>query len=111
MRRRAYGLPVDERSEEHDLPLSLSEGEFEQAVMDERFREFCFEGRRKMDLIRWGIYVQTMNELGQNIEATAPMEYRYAANGGNNTLERNVLFPIPNVELTVNTLMTQNPGW
>lgn len=111
VRRRAYGLPVDERSEEHDLPLSLSEGEFEQAVMDERFREFCFEGRRKMDLIRWGIYVQTMNELGQNIEATAPMEYRYAANGGNNTLERNVLFPIPNVELTVNTLMTQNPGW
>ena len=50
--------------------------------------------------------------LAADVMATAPEDvYQYCARAGNNTTERNVLFPIPNTELTVNKLMTQNPGW
>ena len=112
VRRRAYGKPLDTPDATCDLPSGLSKEEFQQAVEDERFREFCFEGIRKWDLIRWGIYVETMQDLAADVMATAPEDvYQYCARAGNNTTERNVLFPIPNTELTVNKLMTQNPGW
>ena len=112
VRRRAYGKPLDTPDAACDLPSGLSKEEFRQAVEDERFREFCFEGIRKWDLIRWGIYVETMQNLAADVMATAPEDlYQYCARAGNNTTARNVLFPIPNTELTVNKLMTQNPGW
>ncbi|MDE6468955.1 MAG: RagB/SusD family nutrient uptake outer membrane protein, partial [Muribaculaceae bacterium] len=83
---------------------------FLEAIRAERFREFCFEGQRKLDLIRWGIYVTTMNEYGREAAADGG-SFNYAGNSGKNVTERNVVFPIPNTELTVNKSMTQNPGW
>ncbi|MNI80227.1 SusD family protein [compost metagenome] len=80
-------------------------------IRDERLREFCFEGTRKHDLIRWGIYVPIMNALGREISVNAPAAHRYGGNAGLNTTERNVLFPIPNTELTINKQIIQNPGW
>ena len=76
----------------------------------ERFRELCFEGQRKLDLIRWGIYVSTMNDYGREAAADGG-SFAYAGNSGKNITARNVVFPIPNNELTINKLMTQNPGW
>jgi hypothetical protein len=73
--------------------------------------DVSFEGIRKHDLIRWGIYVKTMNDLGTSITATAPSTYKYAANAGKNTTERDLFFPIPTTELTVNKLIKQNNGW
>ena len=51
-----------------------------------------------------------MNEHGRQAAADGG-SFAYAGNAGLNTTARNVLFPIPNTELTVNKLMTQNPGW
>ena len=112
VRRRAYGFDVYTPNPVCDLPENLSREDFRQAVRDERFRELCFEGQRKWDLIRWGVYVDTMHELADDVMATAPQAvYQYCARAGQNTTERNVLFPIPNTELTVNKKIEQNPGW
>lgn len=110
VRRRGWGLPVNIASEQCDIKNLDDEGDFLTAVQNERFREFCFEGQRKLDLIRWGIYVSTMNEYGREAAADGG-SFAYAGNSGKNVTARNVVFPIPNTELTVNKLMTQNTGW
>ena len=110
VRRRAWGLDSETPAELCDLAGINGYEEFMAAIRDERFREFCFEGQRKLDLIRWGLYVSTMNDFGREAAADGG-SFSYAGNSGKNVTERNVLFPIPNTELTVNKLMTQNPGW
>ncbi|MBD5233752.1 MAG: RagB/SusD family nutrient uptake outer membrane protein [Bacteroidales bacterium] len=110
VRRRAWGLDPEVPSQLCDLGGFASADEFMDAIRSERFREFCFEGQRKLDLIRWGIYVETMNEFGREASADGG-SFAYAGNSGKNTTARNVVFPIPNTELTVNKAMTQNPGW
>lgn len=111
VRRRAYGLPIDGADQQTCDLQGLDYAGFFEAVRNERFCEFCFEGIRKPDLIRWGIYVSTMNALATDVEAHAHKDFKYVATTGRNTTSRNVLFPIPTTELTVNKLMTQNPGW
>lgn len=51
-----------------------------------------------------------MNTHGANMASSAG-SFAYGGNAGKNTTSRNVLFPIPNTEITVNKLMTQNEGW
>ncbi len=111
VRRRAYGKPVHTADATVDLPADLAKTDFLEEVKKERFRELCFEGQRKLDLLRWGEYVATMKAFGTEISTTAPSEFKYASRVGQNTTDRNVLFPIPNTEITVNKLMTQNEGW
>lgn len=111
VRRRGYGKPVNTPDPTVDLPSGLGKPEFLAALQDERARELCFEGMRKHDLIRWGIFISNMKTLVADIAATAPSGFQYAANAAKNTTERNVLLPIPTTELTVNRLMRQNPNW
>lgn len=111
VRRRAFGKPVHVPDAAVDLPADLSATDFLQKVKEERFKELCFEGLRKLDLIRWGEYVMTMQAFGMEIATTAPVGFKYASRVGQNITSRNVLFPIPNTEITVNKLMTQNKGW
>lgn len=89
----------------------LSTTAFQQAVQDERARELCYEALRKPDLIRWGIWVSTMNNLAADIKANAGATFSYGALAGSNITTRNLLFPIPASEISVNSLATQNPGW
>src|SRR5690606_3120886 len=45
-----------------DADLSgLSKDDFFTAIVDERARELCFEGLRRMDLIRWNLFVERMD--------------------------------------------------
>jgi len=81
------------------------------AIQNERAMEFCYEGLRKPDLIRWGIYITKMKQLADNIRATAPAAFRIFAFVGDHLSEKNVLFPIPASELALNPKLTQNPGW
>jgi hypothetical protein len=68
----------------------------------ERSIEFAFEGDRRWDLIRWGIYVDVMNAIGDKDELGV---YKSRA-------ERHRLFPIPTSEIDANTSITSNnPGW
>ncbi len=80
------------------------------AVRKERFLELAFEGQRKWDLIRWGIFVSEMQQSAQEIRGNAG-SFAYAAMSGERITVRNNLFPIPVLELSLNSALTQNPGW
>ncbi|AEV99315.1 hypothetical protein A4D02_33940 [Niastella koreensis] len=84
-------------------------------IQNERARELCFESLRRPDLIRWGIFIPTMKAVAQDINNTATVTTNtktQAALGYNNVSERNLLFPIPSSEMTVNKQITNNnPGW
>jgi hypothetical protein len=111
VRRRGYGKPPATPDPAVDLPAGLSKDAFLAALQDERARELCFEGMRKHDLIRWGLYLSKMQSLAADIAATAPAAWKYAGNAAKNTTARNVVFPIPTTELTINHLAEQNKGW
>lgn len=70
-------------------------------ILDEWSREFWFEGRRRMDLIRFGCYG------GSN--------YNWQWKGGNLngtsfSADKNI-FAIPTTDLTANENLKQNPGY
>jgi hypothetical protein len=81
------------------------------AVREERARELCFEGLRKFDLIRWGIFVPRMKEIGADMSANLPSALKYAVKAYNNVEPKHVWFPIPELELTLNKDMRQNELW
>ena len=89
------------RAKAQTAPANLNRDEFRSYVLAERAREFVFEGIRRYDLMRWGIYLQVMNKIspGQN-----------NINKIRNT--RNLLLPIPQSELNSNSAIPMNnPGW
>lgn len=113
VRRRAYGLLLPtppNPSVNANLPQGLSKDAFRQAIKDERSREFCFEALRRPDLIRWGNFIGDMKSF---------LDYAVANGGSNTTIttaarsitERNLLLPIPSFDLSLNKLLTQNPGY
>jgi hypothetical protein len=110
VRRRGFGLNIGTPSVTADLPAGLSKADFQLAIENERMIELSFEGTRHMDLIRWGKYVSTMNSVGNEI-ATGGGNQAYGGLGGKNVTERNLLYPIPLKELSINQKLTQNLGW
>jgi starch-binding outer membrane protein, SusD/RagB family len=90
VRTRAYGgVP-------HDLAPELSQAEFRDAVFLERRKEFVQEANRWFDLVRSGTLVEALKK----IPAKEP-----------NVSDKNYLYPIPQVEIDLNPLLKQNPGW
>lgn len=94
-----------------DLVQGLTKDQMRTAIQMERFKELSFEGLRKGDLIRWGIWVQTMNATGARIKANGGTSFSYAGTPGLNVTSKHLLFPIPVTEMTTNNAITQNPGW
>lgn len=98
-------------------PLNLADFPTKEAlrtfIQDERARELCFEGLRKFDLIRWGIFMDRMNytsDLISSSDATTSHKTRFLK-PYSNVSYRDTLLPIPSIELSVNAYMTQNAGW
>ena len=90
--------------------------DFQQFVRNERARELCFESLRKYDLIRWGIFVESMKDYLTDTQAPEwPAGNLTATQAaqiiGQNVQARHVLLPIPSIELGVNTSLTQNKLW
>ncbi len=71
-------------------------------ILDEWSREFYFEGRRRMDLIRYGYYGGDNNYMWWN-KGGVPAGTTFPA-------FRN-LFAIPTTDLTANSNLSQNPGY
>ena len=111
VRRRGYGLPVGTASSVADLEKGLTYEEFRQAVRDERSYELAFEGHRRQDLIRWGIYYETL------MDAVSDMAAWYADSGNYLVFARytqkgkHELLPIPNREMLLMKQYEQNPYW
>lgn len=115
VRRRGYGQPVATASTVADLPAGLDKAQFKKAIMDERARELCFEGLRKADLIRWGVFTDVMKAIVtevNNSNASATNKSRWILGYSTAiTSNRYLLLPIPSLEINVNKAMVQNPGW
>ena len=88
--------------------------DFQRLIEDERGRELCFEGLRKMDLIRWGKYKEAMEKVSlyaTDSRWSSGRQYLliYATNGA--TSDRYQWLPIPTRELGLNNLLQQNQAW
>ena len=91
-----------------DADLSgLSKDDFFAAIVDERARELCFEGLRRMDLIRWNLFVERMDDVFYYEKAAGSPNTRAFGN----VRAKHIYMPIPSTELILNRKLTQNPGW
>lgn len=91
----------------HDYIVS-SQARIREEIYLERRLEFANEGQRWFDLVRTGRFLETMMEHGV-IEAqlSEPDKTRITANAR----DYQFLYPIPQREMDINKLLTQNPGY
>jgi hypothetical protein len=82
-------------------------------IRDERMRELNFEVSRKSDLHRWGIFTQTMQDVGSNFrqDVQTPAGVIFSQYFLDGAQPRNVFWPIPEVETSLNHAIIQNLGW
>jgi len=76
-------------------------------IFHERRVELAFENHRWEDLLREGDAVNIINTVGKKIKVDAP----YTPAGAYNIDDHNLLFPIPQTDLDLNSLLFQNPGY
>jgi SusD family. len=75
---------------------------FRSYILQERVKEFAAEGIRRFDLLRWGIYLQTMNSIG-GVDENGVIKRRE---------QKHLLMPLPADEVNTNPYIeTNNPGW
>ncbi|GAA4196797.1 RagB/SusD family nutrient uptake outer membrane protein [Pedobacter jeongneungensis] len=88
---------VRARAKIADLTPGLSADAFRDSVFLERRKEFIQEGHRWFDLVRQGgtVYVDALKKIPEKSAVSS----------------KNILFPIPQTERELNTLLTQNPGY
>ena len=88
---------------------------FRQLVRNERGRELCFESLRKYDLIRWGIFYDSMKEYIEDSQdtnfGTGTVPKAISASTASNVQQRHIVLPVPTIELGVNKDLVQNPLW
>lgn len=122
---------VRKRAKASEIKLSDYDFEsFRELVRDERARELCYEGNRKMDLRRWGkdYFEKRIKMLadqniivggeydGDMIGYPITVSGSYAgvnikAQPGIELQPKHIYFPIPETELNTNPICGQNEGW
>jgi hypothetical protein len=117
VRRRAYGrLPYDVPSSIDYRSTDFASPEaFFAELKAERARELCFEGLRRMDLIRWNCLKEALDNTKQQfddaIQAGTLNSYTYSAAVAF-TPGKHELYPIPAREIReTGGALTQNPGY
>ena len=75
-------------------------------LLDERLRELCFEGWRRIDLIRFGKIEEVISGLGYNTGYWNTIVPELQSNWSSNK----IWFPIPQTEIELSP-MVQNPGY
>lgn len=111
VRRRGYGNPTSTTG--CDLVSGMTQEEFRQAVRQERAYELAFEGHRRLDLVRWGIYYQTIQDTYKALANWWTTDsgtfnyavYRYTQEG------KHELMPIPQHDKDLCKQFEQNPNW
>jgi len=109
VRRRAYGVALNQANVDVDIPSGLSKAAFFEKIKEERALELCYEGWRKGDLIRWNI-------LGESLRATEAALKAHRSNfpyiaGTYFVDNKHELYPIPTRERELNPNLTQNPNY
>ena len=70
-------------------------------ILDERARELLWEGHRRTDLVRYGVFTGS----------TRIWEWKGGTRAGTSTQAFRNLYPIPAAEITANPRLTQNTGY
>ena len=84
------------------------------AIKHERRVELAMEGSRFYDLVRWGIYTDAIQALGEaTYDSRWPggSNYSTARAFAERTQKKHEFLPIPLKELAINTELSQNPLW
>lgn len=108
----------------------LNKDSYEQLVMQERLREFCFEGRRWYDLVRYNYrhidgvdYNHTMAEIidgggalpknSSDMLSLMTRQRGAEADGVKNKMlnEAYLYMPVPNSDIVICPLLRQNPAY
>lgn len=113
VKRRGFGKSLLVADAAADVPAGLNPTQFILEVQNERARELSYEGMRKHDLIRWGLYLTKMSSLITEVDNGPATTWKArATTAARFTTERNLLLPIPVLELTSNpNIKENNPGW
>jgi hypothetical protein len=116
VRQRGWGklMPGATNPEEANLTAGLDQQGFRQAIQNERCMEFPSEALRKHDLIRWGIFLSTLQRMKTDVNTPPAVNATLKAgiiSMADLATTRDLLWPIPASELALNRAMTQNPGW
>lgn len=94
---------------------NLDKESFREVIKKERAMELCFEMTRRYDLIRWGDFVTNMNALVDRArQGNVTGEWKMGATDVYTYFQvTDVLnyLPIPEIELSVNKKIVQNPGY
>ncbi len=100
---------TDADAPENDVVSDIA---FMDLLQKERARELAFELLRKGDLVRWGIFPVRMDHC-RTLTLTAPSftDRNNALTYYTNASARDVVWPIPSVEMGVNPKLEQNNGW
>jgi hypothetical protein len=72
-----------------------------QFILDERGRELLWEGHRRTDLVRFGLFTG----------GTYVWAWKGNVQAGTSTSAHLNLYPIPATQLSANPNLTQNPGY
>jgi len=81
--------------------------QLDEIIAHERRVELAFENHRWLDLVRTGKAIEVMNAAGDVMK----QEHSYLLARTYQVNEDKFIFPIPQTELTLNSLLEQNPGY
>ncbi|PXV65024.1 putative outer membrane starch-binding protein [Dysgonomonas alginatilytica] len=99
IRSRAWGGSLPDNKK---WSTGMSQEDFRKNIMDERMRELCFEGWRRMDLIRTGKFVELVKTHNKWTKASGTIQQFHSR------------YPIPLTEIKQNEDISeedQNPGY
>lgn len=88
------------------LTTAYYKADFIEELIDERSRELCFEGWRRIDLIRFGKYSSAINSLSNNMGAWNSIVPVLKSN----LKAHKIWYPIPKTEIELSPL-EQNPKY
>lgn len=84
-------------------------------IMDERQREFAFEGKRWFDLVRYALYTSKDGSTSELFAKTKMLEHKYTANQEQYKAKMGTIdclfYPIAEREIDTNSLLEQNEAY
>ena len=86
---------------------------FERLVRNERRIEFCFEGKRFLDLVRWGVPLSERNVPVYRADVTVGEDgsVQYGRSEVYSINLRSVFLPVPFADMQRASGLVQNEGW
>ena len=84
-------------------------------VLEERQREFAFEGKRWFDLVRYALFTSVDGTTDKLFSDTKMLDYKYASNkeqyGAKMGTISSLFYPIAEREMNTNPLLVQNEAY